>query len=52
MLYDLANCHEKIGDNKAAIEVYKRYVAAVKATDAAAAERGQGRIKALEQSAF
>ena len=52
MLYDLANCHEKSGDNAKAIAVYKRYVQAIRAKDAAAAERGEARIKALEKSAF
>jgi tetratricopeptide (TPR) repeat protein len=52
MLYDLANCHEKLGDNANAIKTYKRYVQVVRAKDPAAAERADQRIKALEQTAF
>jgi hypothetical protein len=52
MLYDLANCHEKNGDNAQAIKTYRRYVAALRGKDRAAAERGEARIKALEQTAF
>ena len=51
-LYDLANCYEKLGDNTHAVQMYRRYVDAVRAKDPAAAQRGEDRIKALGQSSF
>jgi hypothetical protein len=41
-----------MGESQKAIGAYKRYVSAIEGRDAAAAGRGQERIKALEQSAF
>ena len=52
MLYDLANCYEKMGDNANAVRVYKRYVDAIAARDPVAAERGRKRITEIEATAF
>jgi hypothetical protein len=52
MLYDLANCYEKLGDNANAVKTYQRYVGAIVAKDPAAAERARERIKAINASAF
>jgi Flp pilus assembly protein TadD len=48
VLYDLANCYEKLGKSAEAIATYQRYVTAVRASDGAAAGRGEARIRALQ----
>jgi tetratricopeptide (TPR) repeat protein len=52
MLYDLANCYEKMGDTAKAVPAYERYAKAVAEKDPAAAERAKKRIQAMQGTEF
>jgi tetratricopeptide (TPR) repeat protein len=49
LLFDLATCHEKVGNTETAIATFQRYIAAVKKSDPAGAERAERAVKNLEQ---
>ena len=51
-LFDLANCHEKMGNPDAAVDAYQRYIKAIEAKDGEAANRAKRRIEAIRRGSL
>lgn len=51
-LYDLGNCHEKLGNADTAVETYQRYVKLLEKRDPEGAQRGRDRIKIILQGSL
>ncbi len=48
LLFDLASCHEKLGQTEMAIATFERYIKATEKSDPEAAERARHAIQNLE----